>query len=394
MAALAADLPDPVVRLAPRLREMVEQPALDRPPLRVDRQAVLARLVEAVEHLAVDVELQLAARRVADPHRLRALVAVEPRQLELAQAPLARDAVHDLDVGRIARDRPDQPAPPLSRLVRVVAVEECEQRERRVAQPAVAVVPVAHGADPLRQRGRRRGDDAAGRVVGERLEDDERPPHERCPVAREVERTRLAPLPPEALGVGERLLRVDPLRNLLVRGEPGQDEGHPLALVDGELRNRAHVLAASLGGRAEAERVRARDRDAGLVLVRALAYPRDDAPVVEADRQLRAEADAALDALDDPHDVRRFPARRHEVEDARNGAVLRRPRRLEDERVVEVAARARCRRRRLRAASGRSRGRRGGRRSTRRSRSGGSRASRRTRRESTSAAVCRSPRSA
>ena len=132
VAAPAADLPDAVVRLPPRLFEMVEQAELDRPPLRVGGKAVPARLVEAVEHLPVHVELELLARRVPHPHRLRALVAVEPRELELAEAPLAGDPVHDLDVRRVPRDGAHQPAPPLSCLVGVVAVEQGEQRERRV----------------------------------------------------------------------------------------------------------------------------------------------------------------------------------------------------------------------------------------------------------------------
>ena len=326
--------------------EVIEQAELDLPALRIDRQAVLARLVEAVEHLAVDVELELAACRVAHPHGLRALVAVEPRQLELAQAPLAGDAVHDLDVGRIAGDCAHEPAPPLSRLVGVVAMEEREQGQRRVAQPAVAVVPVAHGADPLRQRRRRRGDDPAGRVVRERLEDDERPADERRPVAWQLDWARLAPLPPEPLGVGERLLGIDRLRDVLVRPEPREHEGNALTLVDPELRDRAHVLAAGVRRGAEAEGVGAGEGDAGVVLVRALAHPRDDAAVVEADRQLRSEANAALHALDDAHDVGRLPARRHEVEDTRDRTVVRLPDRLEDERVVEIAARARRRRRR------------------------------------------------
>src|SRR5215472_10497901 len=70
VAAPTADLPDTVVRLPPRPFEMVEQTELDRPALGVDGQTVLARLIEAVEHLPVDVQLELLARGVADPHRL------------------------------------------------------------------------------------------------------------------------------------------------------------------------------------------------------------------------------------------------------------------------------------------------------------------------------------
>jgi len=41
VAAAAANLPDPVVRISPRSFEMFEQAELDRPPLRIDGKAVL-----------------------------------------------------------------------------------------------------------------------------------------------------------------------------------------------------------------------------------------------------------------------------------------------------------------------------------------------------------------
>ncbi len=49
------------------------------------------------------------------------------------------------------------------------------QGERGVAQPHVAVVPVAHPTQALGQRGRERGDDPPGRPVGEGLERGARP---------------------------------------------------------------------------------------------------------------------------------------------------------------------------------------------------------------------------
>ena len=78
----------------------------------------------------------------------------------------------------------------------------------------------------------------------------------------------------------------------------------------------------------------------------ALPDPWNDAAVAEADRQLGAELDTALHALDDAHHVGRPAARRHEVEYPRDRAVLRLPRGLEDERIVEVATGVRGRNRR------------------------------------------------
>ncbi len=48
------------------------------------------------------------------------------------------------------------------------------EAEGRVADPAVAVVPVAFAARRLRQRGGRRGDDRPGRVVGQPLQHQRR----------------------------------------------------------------------------------------------------------------------------------------------------------------------------------------------------------------------------
>ena len=180
----------PLSGSVPDLLEIVEEDTLQRPGRLLDRKPVDARLVQRIHQLAEDVDLQLIARGVADPHRLRALVPREPGQLELRQPALAGDAVHDLDVRRIARDRAQEPAAPLLRFVDVAAVQQREQRQRRVAEPAVAVVPVAHASDPLRQRRRRRSDDAAGRRVGQRLQEHERAADDAAQLGRKRRRRR------------------------------------------------------------------------------------------------------------------------------------------------------------------------------------------------------------
>ncbi len=55
------------------------------------------------------------------------------------------------------------------------------EREGRVADPGVAVVPVALAAELLRQARRRRGDDRARRAVREQLERERRPVHHLAP---------------------------------------------------------------------------------------------------------------------------------------------------------------------------------------------------------------------
>src|SRR3954471_8039483 len=58
----------------------------------------------------------------------------------------------------------------LLRLVAAASDVERVQRQARVADPRVAVVPVALAADRLRKRRRRRRDDRARRPVGQPLE--------------------------------------------------------------------------------------------------------------------------------------------------------------------------------------------------------------------------------
>ena len=63
------------------------------------------------------------------------------------------------------------------RFLGVAADHERVQRVGGVAQPAVAIVPIPHAPDLLRQRRRRRGNDAAGGCKRQRLERDERAHH-------------------------------------------------------------------------------------------------------------------------------------------------------------------------------------------------------------------------
>src|SRR5947208_2174640 len=94
---------------------------------------------------------------------------------------------------------------------------------------------------------------------------------------------------------------------------PSSHVRHARAGAERDHGYRCHVLAGHLDGRAEAERVGSRDRDARVV---GTPYPRDDVPEVEADHELGAHRHPAVEPLDDADDVRRFAARRHEVDRA------------------------------------------------------------------------------
>ena len=108
-------------------------------------------LVEGIDRLAVDVELQLRRRGVPDAHGRGSGEAREPAELALFEPTLTGEAVHDLDVGRVAGHRPEQPLAPGTCLVAVARMEHRQQRERRVAEPAVPIVPVPDASELLRE---------------------------------------------------------------------------------------------------------------------------------------------------------------------------------------------------------------------------------------------------
>ncbi len=124
---------------------------------------------DRVEHHPPHVVLALVVGAVADPHRARALVAGQVVERPLGNVALAPDAVHDLQrllaLGDVGHE--------VEEVVRLPVEAERVQppeHEARVADPAVAVIPVALAAGRLGQRRRGRRDEGAGGRVGQALE--------------------------------------------------------------------------------------------------------------------------------------------------------------------------------------------------------------------------------
>src|SRR5512133_3230953 len=128
---------------------------------------------DGVEQHAPDIVLPLVPGVVAYPHRTRAFVAAEVIERDLVQPAAPVDAVHDLQVPVL--DPVGDEVEEVGRLAVEAEGAEGPEHERRVAQPAVAVVPVALAAGRLGQRGRRRGDHRSGRRIGQGLERERGP---------------------------------------------------------------------------------------------------------------------------------------------------------------------------------------------------------------------------
>src|SRR5262245_30737565 len=106
-------------------------------------------LVGGAEHLAVDVDLHLCGRRVANAHGPGGPVAFEI-ECGLRRATCPPDAVENLrSLITSATDCALHPVGEISRYFLVSNRRQRRKHERRIAQPRKAIVPVAFTADRL-----------------------------------------------------------------------------------------------------------------------------------------------------------------------------------------------------------------------------------------------------
>ena len=142
MKRLAAPLPHPRVGLVAARGRLVDERHQEAPVIVVGRVAAPMPAPRQIHQLPERVELQLAGRLVADPHRRRAAVAVEV-DLLLDHPALATDAVEDLEVLGVAGGAALDETAELIRLAFAAQLRQRPRAERRIADPGVAVVPVA-----------------------------------------------------------------------------------------------------------------------------------------------------------------------------------------------------------------------------------------------------------
>jgi len=133
VARLAAHLPEAAIGLAPAALHFADDRADERPLVLVGGQPEAPGVEEQIDDLAVHVELELTVRAVAEPHGLGALVAAEPIEVALGNPALPEEAVHDLQLARVARDRAQQPPAPALGGSPFARAHQRVERERRVA---------------------------------------------------------------------------------------------------------------------------------------------------------------------------------------------------------------------------------------------------------------------
>ena len=129
-----------------------------------DGFAVLVHQINRVHQFAIDIQLDLIERLIAHPHRLGAAVAAQVVEGGFRQFLATVDAVQDVDLGRLAAAVADPAPEPAHIGVGFLDETQAHERidgERGIADPGIAVVPVAFAAGRFRQPERGRGDDGA-----------------------------------------------------------------------------------------------------------------------------------------------------------------------------------------------------------------------------------------
>src|SRR4051794_8308447 len=117
--------------------------------------------MQRIDQFAVNVELELIPGGVTGPDWSGVFVAGEPGKFQLNQPPATEDAVHDLQLARIAGGGSKQPIAKPFGFFGVTVVEQGIERECGVAYPAKSIVPVANASQFFGKRGGRRGHDTA-----------------------------------------------------------------------------------------------------------------------------------------------------------------------------------------------------------------------------------------
>ena len=168
VARRQACLPDAVVGLVPASLDRLHHRLDHVPVLLPDVPARRGHGREQVGDRAEYVELDLPVGRVAHTHGPGAGVAGEGVDHCLGAELEPFEGVERVQALRMAAGALDaavHPAQERLGLLQRAEVDEHARGHGGIAKPAVAVVPVAHAAELLGQRGRRRGEDRARRPV-------------------------------------------------------------------------------------------------------------------------------------------------------------------------------------------------------------------------------------
>ena len=180
VAGWGTQLPDPLVGVLPATLDRGDQ-LLHQPPVALgEGGSGPGEPPQQLHDRTEDVGLDLPVGCVADPHGTASPITLQLDFLGLRRKRTAVDGVDRRQAIRLHAVvyQPQQPVEQVRGLAGRAEAHEAGSGHRRVADPAVAVVPVAGAAEALGQAGGGCSDDCPGRTVAQRLQHERRPAHE------------------------------------------------------------------------------------------------------------------------------------------------------------------------------------------------------------------------
>ncbi len=166
----SAHFPHAVVESLPVLLDEAKERSLQRPGELILFDTEGAGPFQGEHGLAKDVGLVLGECTVSSAHRRCPVIAGQAVNGGFGQIALTAKSIHDLDVARVAGDRPEQPVSPRECFFVESAREQNIQGGRGVAQPHVPVIPIPHTTPLFGEAGGCRRGDPSGVFVGKRAQ--------------------------------------------------------------------------------------------------------------------------------------------------------------------------------------------------------------------------------
>ncbi len=170
--------PDATILLPPVIGAAVRQLAQHARGGDIQHVSRLDKMLGCHQHVAIHTELQLVAGIIADPHRLRVLIAAQ-RRITLGGDFITIQGIAGAQPDAMAHDSLRQPGKGRLTIFQRPEIDEGFNNQAGIAHPGVAVIIIFLAADPLRQGGGGSSSQRAGRGVPEKLQRQGRTLHQR-----------------------------------------------------------------------------------------------------------------------------------------------------------------------------------------------------------------------
>src|SRR5579871_5596767 len=150
LAALAPEFPNSGIGFFPVIANIIGGPDYVLPGIIGNFCDVLVSQRDRIHQLPIDVQLELPVSIITDPHGATAFISLKVIEFRLLQIPFAVDSVHELQLAPGFSGFSAQLLDPRHEsdgLLLQAQPDQSIDSERRIANPAIAIIPIAPPPD-------------------------------------------------------------------------------------------------------------------------------------------------------------------------------------------------------------------------------------------------------